>query len=393
MLRRYKVDVLQQLPPKVRSCVCLTTTEDTAELERGKLRDLLSSANSGSPASGEGLHDFGSEAQDLLSYLGMFNNLDLDDLAMRNQIMGYLAIIRRETALSKLEPAVELLQDIILEEKVVVFAHHRELILQLTETFGKQAVSVLGGTSMEERSQAVEKFQKDEITRIFVGSIRAAGVGLTLTAASRVVFLELDWSPSVMTQAEDRCHRIGQQDCVRVQYYVFKNTIDEWVAKSLLYKQSNIDQILPERLAGKASGYVFDFGKYKNANLEDAPRTYIQFLLKEEVWRARPKLWQALSKKGLVFEEPPPHSSDDEKMTKNDEPLSDEIDVSKTANFWESAAKADVSFTFDFGKYSGKEWNGVPDDYKIWLLRERVWKNRPNLKSALATAGVPLNAE
>jgi SWI/SNF-related matrix-associated actin-dependent regulator 1 of chromatin subfamily A len=62
---------------------------------------------------------------------------------------------------------------------------------------------------------------------MFVRSIHAAGVGLTLIAGSHVVYLELDWSPAIMNQAEDRCHRVGQTDSVQVQSHVFKDTIDE----------------------------------------------------------------------------------------------------------------------------------------------------------------------
>jgi uncharacterized protein (DUF3820 family) len=174
------------------------------------------------------------------------------------------------------------------------------------------------------RSEAVRSFQEDEEVRIFVGSIRAAGVGLTLTAASHVVFLEMDWSPGVMAQAEDRCHRVGQHDSVQVQYYVFKDTIDEWIAKSLLYKQSNIDQILPEKVSGAESGYVFDFGKHSGLRLEDVPRNYIQFLVRQEVWRNRPALWRALAMKGIVFEEPPPSDGEDSGMVETrDPPASD----------------------------------------------------------------------
>jgi len=70
------------------------------------------------------------------------------------------------------------------------------------------------------------------------------------------------------------------------------------IAKSLLYKQSTIEQILPETLGGVETGYIFDFGKHTGLRLEDVPRDYVSYLLKNEVWRDRLKLWQALVKKG-----------------------------------------------------------------------------------------------
>ncbi len=369
MLRRYKMDILTQLPPKFRCCVCLTGSH-VAQLERERLRSIVAATSASN--TNPDLENFGSEASDLMTYLGKCADLDLDDPANRNRVMGSLATVRMETALAKVDPAIELLQDILLLQKVVLFAHHREVILALMERFGDQAVCVMGGTDMTTRSSAVRRFQEDPNVRIFVGSIRAAGVGLTLTAASHVVFLELDWSPGVMSQAEDRCHRVGQLDSVQVQYYVFKDTIDEWIAKSLLYKQSTIDQILPEKLAGVESGYSFDFGKHEGQRLEDVPRNYVQFLVRNEVWRHRPALWRALFLKGIVLEEPPQIERDEKVVNATSAP---------------SEITREIEYVFDFGKHNGKKWSEVPENYRNWIIKEGIWKSRAYLKTSLSEAG------
>ena len=380
MLRRYKIDVLSQLPPKFRSCVCLTGS-DVATLERERLRAIMAATPTPADSSFADLESFGSEASALISYLGKCADLDVDDPVNRNKLIGSLATIRRETAFAKLDPAVELLHEIIQSRKVVVFAHHREVILALAERFGEQAVCLMGGMDSETRSTAVRRFQEDNDVRIFIGSIRAAGVGLTLTAASHVIFLEMDWSPSVMTQAEDRCHRVGQLDSVQVQYFVFRDTIDEWVAKSLLYKQFTIDQILPEKIARVNTGYVFDFGKHIGLRLEDVPRNYITFLVRNEVWRQRPSLWKALFMNGIVFEEPPVGVSNedvipvaDNKHVRIEQPSSTNIEH--------------VDYVFDFGRHNGKKWSEVPQQYREWIVREGIWKSRINLKGCLIRAGL-----
>ena len=191
MLRRHKTDVLTQLPPKFRSCKCLLDSGE-ADFERKRIQEHLMEREYGYDYD-EGLRveDFGSEASSVLQYLG--RDIDMGDPDKRNQIMGFISSIRRETALLKVDVSAELLENMMLSEKVVVFAHHRDVILRLMEKFGKRAVCVLGGMSTEERSAAVLSFQNDPDIRIFVGSIRAAGVGLTLTASSHIVFLEMDW--------------------------------------------------------------------------------------------------------------------------------------------------------------------------------------------------------
>jgi len=426
MLRRYKIDILTQLPPKFRSCVCLIGSDTAAELEQQRIRDVLSSTTSDGyeewrsadslTGDGRGLEEFGSEASDLQSYLehSKTGAYGWKGSEYSNKLMGSLTTVRKETALTKLKPSIELLEDIILCEKVVVFAHHRELILKLTEHFGDRAVCIMGGMDTDSRSDAVHRFQQEEDVRVFIGSIRTAGLGLTLTAASRVVFLELDWSPGVMAQAEDRCHRVGQQDSVRIQYYVFKDTIDEWIAKSLLYKQSNIEQILPVTTGGVDTGYIFDFGKHTGLRLEDAPQEYVRYLLKNEVWRDRVTLWRALFRKGMIFEEPPSSTSDAEPNIKEvEEKKKENTELGRRKkNFPQSPKKAvgsqdvsadstpktvssspstgNVHYVFDFGKYKGRKWSEVPANYREWMIREGVWKNRPNLKTALIQGGFHL---
>ena len=262
MLRRYKMDVLSQLPEKFRSCTCLTQDVDIdiAQQERdllfAALQELKEENNKDDKETGLELDDFGSNAENLVSYINKHPN--------NQAVLAKISTVRQETAFLKLKPAIELLEEYIIHEKVVVFAHHRAVIDELTQHFGDRAVAIKGGMKREDRDEAVSLFQDDQYVRLFVGSIRAAGVGLTLTAASHVIFLELDWSPGIMTQAEDRCHRVGQSNNVRIQYLVFKDSIDEWLSKSMMFKQSNIDEILPEKLQsdGTTTGYVFDFGKY-----------------------------------------------------------------------------------------------------------------------------------
>ena len=101
-----------------------------------------------------------------------------------------------------------------------------------------------GKESLAERQSAVDAFQTDPSVRVFVGSLSAAGVGITLTAASFEVCAELDWVPGVMSQAEDRCHRIGQRNSVLVQHIVFEGSLDAMIAQTLVRKQAVIDMAL-----------------------------------------------------------------------------------------------------------------------------------------------------
>ena len=143
---------------------------------------------------------------------------------------------RKATAEKKVKAVVEHLESF--NEPVVVMAHHRDVIAQLEAELVKQdkkVVVLTGEKNQAERNEAVEAFQSGQAD-VFIGSIKAAGVGLTLTRASKMVFAELDWVPSDIAQAEDRIHRIGQESSVLIQYIVVEGSLDAVFAKKIVDK-------------------------------------------------------------------------------------------------------------------------------------------------------------
>jgi hypothetical protein len=160
-----------------------------------------------------------------------------------------MARVRRETAEAKVPLCIEHIESILeTGVKVVVFGHHHSVMDQLYNHFQGQAVIYTGKTPQVKRDQAVERFQTDDSCRVFIGSIQAAGVGITLTASSNVVFCELDWVPGNLSQAEDRCHRIGTVNPVLIQHLVFDGSIDANMAKTVVDKQNVIDRALDKGL-------------------------------------------------------------------------------------------------------------------------------------------------
>ena len=107
----------------------------------------------------------------------------------------------------------------------------------IMKEFGDAAVSITGDTPSKKRQESIDRFQTYPAVRLFVGSITACAEGITLTAASRVVFVEQDWRPSKNEQAIDRAHRIGQRDTVFAQFLVFEGSLDARMAKMNLGKK------------------------------------------------------------------------------------------------------------------------------------------------------------
>jgi hypothetical protein len=161
-----------------------------------------------------------------------------------------MSALRHETALAKLPYVIEHLRDALESgEKIVCFAHHLDVIAALKAEFGAACVTLTGSTSVADRQAAVERFQNDPACTLFIGNILAAGIGITLTASSHVVCAELDWRPAMVTQAEDRTHRIGQRNAVLVQHVVFDGSLDAVMAKRIIAKQEIIDAALDKGMA------------------------------------------------------------------------------------------------------------------------------------------------
>lgn len=139
-------------------------------------------------------------------------------------------------------------------EKLVVFAHHRNIVEQLSNRPG--TVKILGSTARGERQAAIDSFQNDPNTRLIVCSLMAGGVGITLTAASNVVFCELGWTPAIHEQAEDRTHRIGQREAVNVWYLLGKDTIDEDIYSLLQDKKVVVDSVVEGKSVSILSGLI-----------------------------------------------------------------------------------------------------------------------------------------
>ena len=156
-----------------------------------------------------------------------------------------LTKIRQVIADEKIAQTIELAENIIEQgKKVIIFCNFTDSLSKICEHFGKTAVRVDGSTPKHERQNAVDQFQDNEKIKVFVGNIKAAGVGLTLTAAEAVIMNDLSFLPSDHSQAEDRAYRYGQKNNVLVYYPIFENTIEGIIYDILNNKKQVIATVM-----------------------------------------------------------------------------------------------------------------------------------------------------
>jgi SWI/SNF-related matrix-associated actin-dependent regulator 1 of chromatin subfamily A len=236
MIRRLKSDVLKELPPKRRQLITLDEVKIDWARDPAfrRWRELYEADYEARLAAVEA-----AKTQD--EYRSAVRSLD----AFTGVAFQEMSEFRHKTALAKLPACMDYI-DQILEtgvDKLVIFAHHQDVLAKLAEHYGASAVSLHGGTKKADRETAVKKFQEGD-ARIFIGGLKAAGVGINLFAASTVVFIEIDWNPSVLSQAEDRLCRFGQKKMVHVIHLIVDGTLDANICKKVVAKQEVIDKAL-----------------------------------------------------------------------------------------------------------------------------------------------------
>jgi SWI/SNF-related matrix-associated actin-dependent regulator 1 of chromatin subfamily A len=163
-----------------------------------------------------------------------------------------LTKVRQIIANEKIRSTIELVENILEQDKkVIVFTNFTDSLNKIYEHFGKKAVYLDGSCSPAKRQNAVDEFQNNDKIKVFVGNLKAAGVGITLTSAEAVVMNDLSFVPSDHAQAEDRSYRYGQKSNVSVYYPIFENTI-EGVIYDILNKKKNIFETVMGDNVGRA---------------------------------------------------------------------------------------------------------------------------------------------
>ena len=255
MIRRTKQEVLPELPEKTRQRI------DISDFEKESLSDYYSAINSGRMHYLEALGRGGSEKE------------------ARESTRGDVAKARVALAMAKIGngQVAELIADVVLsKQSCVVFCAHHNVSDKLKRQLEKQDLRVAvvdGRMHPRERNEVVDAFQDGSID-VFIGGINSTGEAITLTRADTVIFIELDWVPAAMLQAEDRIHRVGQKNNCHIIQLVAKlpleDNLDEMMVELLNYKSDRINFILDEEykelIAGKSQsellGRLFGYGSY-----------------------------------------------------------------------------------------------------------------------------------
>ncbi|HEX5194617.1 MAG TPA: DEAD/DEAH box helicase [Solirubrobacteraceae bacterium] len=226
-VRRLKSEVLPQLPPKrqVVVPVSLTNGDEYRLAER-----------------------------DVIEWLRT-QPLDLSELnariatTLRAERLAQLGLLQRLAAAGKLAAALAWIDDFLASgEPLVVFARHVEIQQAVVSRFGDRALHLLGVDSPAARQEAIDAFQSASGPPLIVCATRVAAQGITLTRASNVCFLELEWTPAMHDQAEDRCHRIGQRDAVTAWYLLAADTIDETMSRLIQSKRATVAAVTDGRV-------------------------------------------------------------------------------------------------------------------------------------------------
>eukprot|EP00762_Andalucia_godoyi_P000756 ANDGO_03772.mRNA.1 SWI/SNF-related matrix-associated actin-dependent regulator of chromatin subfamily A-like protein 1 len=239
MIRRQKQEVFSQLPAKRRQRVDLEVSADIQRKFSMRLEQLR-------------------ELEQMIKGRGSSMRQD-ERVRFENQRKGALMDLWRDTANAKLKAVLEYVSDLLeTGTRFIVFGHHLKVLEELEQMAKKKKVGYIlidGSTSAEKRHVLAEKFRTDLTgCQLAILSMAAAGTGLTLTPCSDVVFAELQWTPGLLFQCEDRVHRIGQVNSVLIRYLIATGTFDDHIWTLLRNKLS----VLGKTLEGNAESTKMD---------------------------------------------------------------------------------------------------------------------------------------
>jgi len=220
MLRRKKSDVLKELKEKVRYKEYIDSDSDYYLNELNKI--------------------WQKHEEELKSAETAFAKSSSHQRAIQSE--------RQAAGIAKIPHVINFVKNIMeIEESVVVFCHHRAIHQLLNESLQQfSPSSIIGGQTDNFRQEQIDRFQNGE-TKLMIAGLRAGNLGINLTKARYVIFAELDWSPAIHRQAEDRLHRIGQKNTVFAYYLIGNGTLDDHVADILVDKAFEIDSVMDEK--------------------------------------------------------------------------------------------------------------------------------------------------
>ena len=263
MIRRLKKDVISELPPKKRQKVEIATDS--------KIIKQILAINICTDDLFNKLNELNNAA-----FNGNSQKIDLIEDDINNDENGNILNLFSKVYLLSAEAKAQGVKDYIHylidnKCKFLIFGHHQIMLDAIEEEVKKLKVDYIridGKVKLEKRQEYVNKFQSDETCLVAILSITACYTGITLTAASTVVFSELHMTPAVMIQAEDRAHRIGQEhESVNIHYLYGPDTLDEILFKMLNQKQNIFSNTLDNTSANMDVRYTFkkvgDFEKGK----------------------------------------------------------------------------------------------------------------------------------
>ena len=216
--RREKSKVLTQLPDKMRQYI-------TCDISNRQ--------------------EYNVAERNLIEYLRQYKNASDAQVAraLRGEMMVRINALKQIAAKGKIQAVSEFIHDIIDGgEKLIMFAFLKDVVDALKAEF-PDAVTVTGSDNMQQKQNAVDRFQNDPECKLIILNYRSGGTGLTLTAASRVGFIEFPWTYSDCEQAEDRAHRNGQKNAVNCYYFIGDNTIDRYLYQIIQSKKTIANEV------------------------------------------------------------------------------------------------------------------------------------------------------